>query len=293
MIQIKNQLTTKLLIAISILTNTIYCMAQTNWQTNPVGAIFAQSSQNMPTGVFRMTSGGFKVYTIVSGDKEFQPASLYYGKNDVNKAFVDSMAPDGKVPTSMNCFLLDHPDGYIMFDTGLPASKGGKTMGRLSQINVSTEKVKAIFITHGHFDHIGGLLDNDGKAAFPNAQVFIPSAERSFIASTGAETISLIESAYENRITYFHPGEILPYNVISIEATGHTPGHTVYQIGNLLFVGDIMHGPSIQLLNMNICANFDADTEQAIASREKILSFAAVNSLTVLGAHVPCNGVLF
>ena len=42
-----------------------------------------------------------------------------------------------------------------------------------------------------------------------------------------------------------------------------------------------------------ICAGYDADRAQAIDSRNRILNYAVSNSLTVLGAHVPANGVLF
>ncbi|MDE6577525.1 MAG: hypothetical protein K2J82_04315 [Muribaculaceae bacterium] len=46
-------------------------------------------------------------------------------------------------------------------------------------------------------------------------------------------------------------------------------------------------------INPSICANFDADREEAIRSRLKILDYAVANSLTVIGAHVPGNGVIF
>lgn len=95
------------------------------------------------------------------------------------------------------------------------------------------------------------------------------------------------------RLIAFGFGEILPGNVLPISAKGHTPGHTAYLLGSLLFVGDIMHGESIQLLDPNICANFDKNRSQAIATRISILEYAASNSLTVLGAHIPGNGIIF
>lgn len=268
-------------------------MAQINWQTNPVGAVFAREGGETPEGTFRLKSGGYEVYTIASADKDFQPASLYYGTNDADKEKVDAIAPDGKVPTSMNCFVVKTADGYIMFDTGLPSSAGGKTVERLKTLNISTDDVKAIYLTHGHFDHIGGLLDASGDAAYVNATVYVPSAELSFMKDTMGDVVQQIEEAYKDRFVVFSPGEILPYDVLPIAAPGHTPGHTAYQLGNLLFVGDLLHGPSLQLIDPTICAKFDADRNQAIATRNSILSYAITNSLTVLGAHIPNNGVIF
>lgn len=283
----------KLFLIVALALNSLLSMAQINWQSNPVGAVFAREGGETPEGTFRLTESGYEVFTIVSSDKSFQPASLYYGVNDADKAKVDAMAPDGKVPTSMNCFAVNTPDGYIMFDTGLPSSKGGKTLERLASLNISPEEIKAVFLTHAHFDHIGGLLDESGKAVFTAATLYIPADELDFMHKTMADIAALIGKAYAGKTVVFRSGDILPYNVLPISAKGHTPGHTAYQLGNLFFVGDIMHGASLQLIDPTICANFDADRQQAIDSRNRILSYAAANSLTVLGAHIPLNGLLF
>lgn len=270
--------------------NSLFCMAQTD---NPIGAIFSRGSGETPEGIYRLSSGGYEVYTIAASDKSFQPASLYYGQNDADKAKVDAMAPDGKVPTAMNCFLVRTPAGYIMFDTGLPASNGGLTEKQLESLKVSQDEIKAIYLTHGHFDHIGGLLDDAGKAAYANATVYIPAAELEFMRTTMQAATEKIETAYRGRTVVFEPGEILPGDVLPVSAKGHTPGHTAYLLGNLLFAGDLMHGMSIQLIDPTICASYDANRNQAIETRIRLLSYAAANSLTVLGAHIPGNGVIF
>lgn len=272
------------IIALSVMVNSLLCMAQTVWHTNPVGAAFAREGGETPEGIFKLTSGGYEVYTIVTSDKAFQPASLYYGADNADKEKVDAMVPDGKVPTAMNCFLIKTPEGYIMIDAGLPASKGGKTIERMAALNVTPEQISAIFLTHSHFDHIGGLIDDNGEAAFRNATVYASSAEVS---------LEPIAAAYKERFVTFEPGELLPFNVLPISAKGHTPGHTAFRLGNLLFVGDIVHGPSIQLVDPAICAGYDADKAQSVSTRNRILSYAVANSLTVLGAHVPGNGVIF
>ncbi len=283
----------KIILITAIVLNSFFGMDHIYGQSNPVGAVFAREGGATPAGVFKFSTGGYEVFTIVSADKEFQPASLYYGKDNTDKQKVDAMVPSGKVPTSMNCFLVKTPAGYIMIDTGLPEAKGGKTAERMKSVNIAPEEIKAIYLTHGHFDHIGGLLDETGKAVYPKAKVYISNSELDFIRKTMFEATRQIEEAYKDRLVSFNAGDVLPDNVVPIDAKGHTPGHTAYQLGNLLFVGDLVHGPEIQLIDPTICAGYDADRSEAIANRNKLLAYAVKNSLTVLGAHVPYNGVLF
>lgn len=270
-------------------------MAQVNWQNNPVGAVFAREGGECPAGTFRLVSDGIEVYTIISTDKTefYQPASLFYGDNDADKEKVDALAPTGKVASSMNCFLVRKDGHNFLIDTGLPPERGGMIMERLKTLGINAENIDGVFITHGHFDHIGGLISAGGSANFPNAKVYVESRELEWMESSNEGFTSQLKKAYGDNIITFVPGELLQHEILPIAAYGHTPGHVVYRLGNLLFAGDILHGMSVQLVDPTICANFDMDKAAAIKSRESILRYAAANSLTVLGAHVPNNGVLF
>ncbi len=261
---------------------------------NPVGAVFARQGGEMPLGIFKFTSGGYEVYTLqCSDDPEMaHKASLFYGKSDADKAKVDALAPEGRVASAMNCFLVKTGNDYIMFDTGLGSSTRGKAAERLSLLAVQPGYIKAIYITHAHGDHLGGLIDSSGKAVFDNATLYIPANEKDFMASKQPDAYTAIMREYDGRIRWINGGEVID-DVVCIDAPGHTPGHTVYRLGNLLFVGDIMHGASLQLIDPTICARYDSDPELSVKTRNTILDYAVANSLTVLGAHIPANGVLF
>ena len=54
-----------------------------------------------------------------------------------------------------------------------------------------------------------------------------------------------------------------------------------------------MHGRALQLPAPTICARYDANRPQAIATRTLILRYAAANALIPFRVHVPGNGVVF
>ena len=53
-----------------------------------------------------------------------------------------------------NCFYIGNQDDAVLIDAGLSCRETEK---RLARLGLSMEKVKAIFISHEHSDHIKGL----------------------------------------------------------------------------------------------------------------------------------------
>lgn len=268
--------------------------SQVNWSANPVGAVFSRQGGETPEGTFRLVSDGYEVFTIAAGEnvEVNRPASLFYTKDESNKAHVDVLAPAGTVASAMNCFVVRTGKDYVMIDAGFQEGRGC-VLRRLASLGIEPSQIKAVFITHAHGDHVGGLTDASGAAVFTSAKLYIPEAEVPFMKEGTGETWARISNAYGDRIELIGQGSVLPFGLLSIAAPGHTPGHTVYRLGNLLFVGDILHGASVQLVDPTVNASFDRDSRMSIESRRMILDYAAANSLTVLGAHVPLNGVLF
>ena len=91
----------------------------------------------------------------------------------------------------------------------------------------------------------------------------------------------------QKQLHLFEFGDTLPGEVVAMEAIGHTPGHTAYQTGKLLIIGDLIHGAAVQLEHPEICATYDMDREQAIKTRKQFLQYAKENHLTISGMHLP------
>lgn len=192
------------------------------------------------------------------------------------------------IPSSVCAFLVKTEGKNILFDAanGAPDSR---LMGVLDSCGVTPADVDYIFITHLHGDHIGGLM-MDGAAAFPDAELYINKVEYdAWMAMPQEQSKALvaISQAYADRLKVFTLEDTLPCGVKAIAAYGHTPGHTVYRIGDALIVGDIMHGVALQLEHPQYCARFDADHEKSVSTRKEILQMGKDNGLTLYGMHFP------
>lgn len=197
------------------------------------------------------------------------------------------------VPSSISCLLLGVDDEKILIDAGLGAPFS-QLMQTLEKQGVTSDNLKLIYITHMHADHIGGLL-KDGKAVFPNAEVYINRVEaeawKAMDAEKNAQQMQVLE-AYKDHLHLFEAGDVLPCDVKTIAAYGHTPGHTLFQKDDLLVIGDLIHGAALQLEHPEYCPFFDMDPEAAIASRKRILEYARENNLKMYGMHLPAPGCL-
>ncbi|MBQ7733032.1 MAG: MBL fold metallo-hydrolase [Synergistaceae bacterium] len=197
---------------------------------------------------------------------------------------------DGKMKSQILAFFVKTPDDNILFDTGL---RDGNIVKRLAENGIKPEDVKTILITHLHGDHFGGLVDADNNAAFPNASVYVNVVERAYwVDDVRNEAVINALNLYAGRVKLFNFGdEVLP-GVKAIDASGHTPGHTAFNVCNeVLIVGDIMHFPEVQLPLPEVSVKYDVDPDQARESRKKILDYAAEKNFTIAGMHITPPGI--
>lgn len=210
---------------------------------------------------------------------------------DADTALLDSLGLKDKneIPSSMSAFLLRKDSLNILFDTGYGLPEGGVRKG-LDSLGIEPEDIDYIYLTHFHGDHIGGMLDNTGKAYYPEAQVYASQAEydawMNMPAERNTQAVNTM-SAYEGRINLFNPDDTLPGDIIAINAFGHTPGHTAFRTGDILIWGDVIHGISLQLAHPEICAVYDMDKKASVETRIRMINYAKDNHLLVAGMHLP------
>lgn len=208
---------------------------------------------------------------------------------DATPEIIAELGLQDGIASTISCFLL-HADGkWALFDTGLGIGRG-QLVATLDSLGVPADSISELFITHFHGDHIGGMVF-EGKPVFPNAEVYAGQREYdAWINEMPKENTRMQQEAmevYKDRLHLFQFGDTLTHGIVCIDAVGHTPGHTVFQKCNLLVIGDLMHGAALQIPHPEICACFDMDKDQSIASRIRILKYAADNNLLMAGMHLP------
>jgi len=203
------------------------------------------------------------------------------------------------------CFLIRHPKGDLVWDTGVPQETadlpGGKGPGgltvkhkltdQLAQLGLSPDKVTYLSVSHGHFDHIG----NAGM--FARSTWIVDKRERDWVFRPEARKDAAgfaRYSALENAKTIVVDGDA-PYDVfgdgsVTIYRTpGHTPGHTVLLVklpkaGPVILAGDMWHiAESRQARRV---PRFNFDKAQTLASMDKVEKLAADTHAKVIREHV-------
>ena len=230
--------------------------------------------------------------TVTLFDKQSHPdTSLLVGADAEQKA---KYFPDRKMEGNVLAFLVKIKGREILFDTGLP---DGRIAAELKKNGRTAGDVKTILLTHLHRDHYGGLVDASGKAAFPNAAVYVSRAERAYWVDEKKDPNVINALAqYAGRVHEFEPGDKVMPGVKALDTSGHTPGHVSFLLKNgrerLLILGDLIHFPRIQLPLPEVAVRYDVDPTKAVQARKRIFDYACENRIPVAGMHIPYPGRL-
>lgn len=229
-------------------------------------------------------------YEVVALRDNAQPRTMAAAlfADTAPEGIIASLGLEDGIPSSTCAFMIKADDKHILFDAG-NGTDDSQLLPAMNANGVQAADIDYIMITHMHGDHIGGMTKG-GKAVFENATLYIPKAEYDGWIAMGEERSAQMRAmieAYGQKVVIFDEQATLPCGIESVAAPGHTPGHTLYRAGKALIVGDIMHGVALQLEHPEVCARFDMDHEQAIASRKKVIEMAKSEGLTLYGMHFP------
>ena len=202
---------------------------------------------------------------------------------------------------SVACFLIAHPKGTLVWDTGavpdnawtptgipmtqhivLPDSQQRditvvkSLKGQLSELGYSPSDITYLVLSHYHYDHTANANEFAG-AAWLVRQV---EREAMFAKQPPGTTQPSTYSALRNSKTIIlktDEHDVFGDGTVVIKsAPGHTPGHQVLYLklaktGGVVLSGDLYHYPEERRLDR--VPTFDFNEEQTRASRVMIEAF--------------------
>ena len=192
---------------------------------------------------------------------------------------------------SYNMLLIKTPEHLILVDTGVGEGKSD-LLENLTQIGVEPESIDRVIITHGHGDHIFGIVHADGSLTFPNARYSMWKTEWEYwLEQDSARSILTQIKDYVDLID--HETEILP-GICALAAPGHTVGHMALLLESrgehLLHIVDAAHHP-LQVEHTGWSPHFDKQPDIAATTRQQLFERAARENLLTLAYHFQFPGL--
>ena len=218
---------------------------------------------------------------------------------------------EGEVERPCNLTLLRDGERTILFDAGSGGNfmpSAGKIDEALAALDLDPSEITHVVFTHGHPDHLWGVLDDFGDLMFAEAAHLIGRKERDYwMAPETLETIEEERKAFvvgaQNRLPeiegvaeLFDAGqEILP-GVRARETYGHTPGHVSFEIAggdgrSVLVVGDAIANRHLAFERPDLPSGTDHQPEIAAATRKALLEELAETQMPLIGFHLPYPGI--
>ena len=207
------------------------------------------------------------------------------------------------------CYLVNHPDGRLLWDLGLPSQLVGQPpftqqiftvsveksiTDQLADLGVVPSELTYVSISHAHFDHIGQVDQVQGATWLVNQTEYDymfpadgsppadPSLAANFALFQPMET-QIISDGHD----VFGDG-----SVVIFQTPGHTPGHSSLQItlpeaGPVLLTGDLYHRTESRELGR--VPRFNTSEESTLASMAAFEALATDQGAKVIIQHEPAD----
>ena len=267
---------------------------------------------------YRFSVGSFECLAISDGalvsEPPEPPGPILFANAppaDLEAAIRDSggSTPWTQWTEEITCLLVDTGTQKILVDAGAggldPAT--GRLVENLADAGVAPADVDMVIVSHGHPDHVGGLVDSDGSLVFPTARVLLSrrewrfwmegEADRALAAEMGAFLVEFTGMTFPvlRHCLELVDEEVEPFaGVRFLPTPSHTPGHLAVELSSrgerLLSIGDLVLHP-LHVAHPAWYSAFDADPVLVTKTRRALFAKAADEACLVHAFHFPFPGL--
>jgi glyoxylase-like metal-dependent hydrolase (beta-lactamase superfamily II) len=222
---------------------------------------------------------------------------------------------------ALRCLLVIDGDRKILIDTGMGNKQDEKFFGHyqpsntvslidaLSKLNFQVHEITDVLLTHLHFDHVGGAIENENgqlKTVFPNATYWISEPQWELAlnpnkrekASFLKENIQPIKEAGQLKLISIpaYQGDTLQEihfseNISCFVVNGHTQGMLLPKINykgkSLVFMADLL--PSVGHIPLPYVMGYDMQPLLTLNEKEMFLKEALQKEYTLFFEHDSTN----
>lgn len=207
------------------------------------------------------------------------------------------------------CYLINHPNGRLLWDLGLPSQLAGSPpftqqiftvslnqtiTDQLAALGVVPSELTYVSISHSHFDHVGQVDQVQGATWLVNQReydaMFPP--EGTPLADPTLAPVYAMFQAMERQVIGEEHDVFGDGSVVIFATPGHTPGHASLQLkmpesGTVLLTGDLYHRTESRALSR--APRFNTNEADTMASMAAFEARAADQGGKVVIQHEPAD----
>lgn len=203
---------------------------------------------------------------------------------------------NGMIARTADAIVAIDPNAFTEHDAPATAELvlGSSFDIALDALGVTRLDVTHVVITHGHFDHLTGLLEprDSTDLRFANAEHYFPAADRPAAGASGpyvaeiAHAIAALEDSGKLRLT---EGDVAVASGVDIlAAPGESAGHQVVRMtaGDeyVYYLGDLVH-LAIEVAHPDWLPLPDRDLPALIKSRHRVFADPGGHPATFVFTH--------
>jgi len=281
-----------------------------------LGSAALAAGLGQPIGAFaapahRLTVGAFALTVVSDGHLVLPTSFLAPDAPEADRAAIlaESGVTGLEFNSPTNCTLIRAGGELILVDTGagphfMPTA--GKLADNLAAAGIDRDAVTMVVYTHGHPDHLWGVVDEFDEPVFAKARYVVAAAEWDFWHGANAasglppERAGFVTGArrsfahIKDKVRMVKPGDEVVSGIRVLATPGHTQGHVSLEVAGgdgLVIGGDALTHVLISFRHPEWRPQADHVPDLAAATRARLLDRLATDRTRLIGFHLPWPGV--